>query len=107
MNNLSVVLFDKSQQRKQFDCGNEELNRYLHQQISQDAKRNVASPFVLLDENHIIGFYTLSASAVNVGDLPEKLVKEQLPQELEMKTDYMTLWFKNALGNKSENNLQS
>lgn len=76
MNNLSVVLFDKSQQRKQFDCGNEELNRYLHQQISQDAKRNVASPFVLLDENHIIGFYTLSASAVNVGDLPEKLVKK-------------------------------
>jgi predicted GNAT family N-acyltransferase len=76
MNNLSVVPFDKTQQRKQFDCGIEELNRYLHQQISQDSKRNIAAPFVLLNENSIIGFYTLSASAVNVGDLPEKLVKK-------------------------------
>jgi predicted GNAT family N-acyltransferase len=76
MNNSSIVPFDKFQQRKQFDCGIEELNRYLHQQISQDAKRNIAAPFVLLDENHIIGFYTLSASAVNVGDLPEKFVKK-------------------------------
>jgi GNAT superfamily N-acetyltransferase len=76
MNNFCVVPFDKAQQRKDFDCGIEELNRYLQQKIGQDAKRNIAAPFVLLDENKIIGFYTLSASAVNVGDLPEELAKK-------------------------------
>lgn len=76
MNYSMVVPFAKSQQRTQFDCGVEELNRYLQQQISQDAKRNIAAPFVLLDEDNIIGFYTLSASAVNVGDLPESVAKK-------------------------------
>jgi GNAT superfamily N-acetyltransferase len=30
----------------------------------------------LLDDNHIIGFYTLSASSVNVSDLPIELIKK-------------------------------
>ena len=48
----------------------------MQQQISQDAKRHIAAPFVLLDDNQIIGFYTLSASAVNIGDLPVELIKK-------------------------------
>lgn len=58
---MEIVAFNKNQQRQQFDCGIAELNRYLQQQISQDAKRHIAAPFVLLDDNHIIGFYTLPA----------------------------------------------
>lgn len=73
---MEIVAFNKAQQRQQFDCGIAELNRYLHQQISQDAKRHIAAPFVLLDDNQIIGFYTLSASSVNVSDLPIELIKK-------------------------------
>ena len=73
---MEIVAFNKSQQRQPFDCGIAELNRYLQQQISQDAKRHIAAPFVLLDDNHIIGFYTLSASSVNVSDLPLELIKK-------------------------------
>jgi predicted GNAT family N-acyltransferase len=76
MNKMEVVVFNKTQQRQQFDCGVFELNRYIHQQISQDAKRKIAAPFVLLNENQIVGFYTLSASSVNVGDLPTELIKK-------------------------------
>jgi GNAT superfamily N-acetyltransferase len=76
MDKLKAVAFDKSQQRQEFDCGIAELNRYVHQQMSQDAKRNIAAPFVLLNENQVIGFYTLSASSVNVSDLPAALIKK-------------------------------
>jgi GNAT superfamily N-acetyltransferase len=73
---MEIVAFNKNQQRQQFDCGIPELNRYLQQQISQDAKHHIVAPFVLLDDNHIIGFYTLSASSVNVSDLPLELIKK-------------------------------
>lgn len=76
MRKMEVVGFDKTQQRQQFDCGVVELNLYVQQQISQDAKRNIAAPFVLLNENQVIGFYTLSASSVNLGDLPAELIKK-------------------------------
>lgn len=74
--NRKVVPFDKSQQRNQFDCGVDELNAYVFKQIGQDFKRNIATPFVLLDEEIIIGFYTLSASSVSVNDLPEEITKK-------------------------------
>jgi len=73
---MEIVAFNKNQQRQQFDCGISELNRYLQQQISQDTKCHIAAPFVLLDVNQVIGFYTLSASSVNVSDLPIELIKK-------------------------------
>ena len=79
MNKFTVVPFDKNQQRKQFDCGIDELNKYLYQNISQDVKRNIATAFVVLDNNKIIGFYTLSASSINTGDLPE-ILKNKCPK---------------------------
>lgn len=76
MNQFKVIAFDKHQQRRQFDCGIDELNNYVCKQIGQDFKRNIATPFVLLDENKIIGFYTLSASAVDVDDLPIEITRK-------------------------------
>jgi GNAT superfamily N-acetyltransferase len=76
MNQFKVIAFDKHQQRGQFDCGINELNNYVCKQIGQDFKRNIATPFVLLDENKIIGFYTLSASAVDVNDLPVEITRK-------------------------------
>lgn len=76
MDKFKVIAFDKSQQRNEFDCGIDELNNYVCKQIGQDYKRNIATPFVLLDENKIIGFYTLSASAVDVNDLPVEITRK-------------------------------
>jgi GNAT superfamily N-acetyltransferase len=59
--------------RSQFSCGNPALDRYLRQQAGQDARRRVAAPFVLAEEaDHsiILGYYTLSAFGVDLGDLP-------------------------------------
>lgn len=66
--------------RLSFACGVEDLDRYLHVQAGQDAKRKVTAPFVMIDADRtIVGYYTLSAYAVRVGELPADLAR-QLPR---------------------------
>lgn len=84
-----IVPLEKGQERGTFDCGNEDLNRYLRQQARQDAEKHVAAPFVLLDPDSQVvrGFYTLSASMIPVEELPPDMMKKlprygQLPVTL-------------------------
>ena len=67
--------------RKSFDCGNDDLNRYLREQARQDAEKRVAAPFVLTQPGSpsVLGFYTLSASIIPVDELPPDLMK-RLPR---------------------------
>lgn len=54
--------------------GSEALDRYLRTQASQDARRDLASVFVLVsDEGTLAGFYTLSATPVGITTLPQTL----------------------------------
>jgi GNAT superfamily N-acetyltransferase len=71
----------KAHDRKSFDCGNEDLNRYLREQARQDAEKRVAAPFVLTQPGSlaVLGFYTLSSSIIPVEELPPNLMK-QLPR---------------------------
>jgi hypothetical protein len=72
-----IVPLEKAHQRKSFDCGNEDLNRYLREQARQDAEKRVAAPFVLTqpDGPAVLGFYTLSASIIPMHELPPNLAK--------------------------------
>lgn len=55
----------------------EPLDRYFHNQAGQDARKNMAAPFVLvLDDGRIAGFYTLSATAIAAPDLPTDLIRK-------------------------------
>lgn len=73
-----VVPLEKGHKRDAFDCGNEDLNRYLQQQARQDAERHVAAPFVLQDaDGHaVLGFYTLSASLIPLDELPQAMLRK-------------------------------
>lgn len=65
--------------RAGFSCGNEVLNRYFKEQASQDARRLVAAPFILIatnDPKTIIGYYTLSSFGIDLRDLPEDVIKK-------------------------------
>lgn len=84
-----IVPLEKGHDRSAFDCGNDELNRYLKQQARQDAEKHVAVPFVLLEPGSAVvrGFYTLSASIIPVEELPPDMMKKlprygQLPVTL-------------------------
>ena len=71
----------KTHERKSFDCGHEDLNRYLREQARQDAEKRVAAPFVLTQpgDPKVLGFYTLSSSIIPVEELPPEMMK-RLPR---------------------------
>ncbi len=72
----------KTHDRLSFNCGDEILNLYLREIAGQDAKRHAAVVFVLItrdEPQRIRGFYTLSASSVNLVDLPDRL-RKHLPR---------------------------
>jgi GNAT superfamily N-acetyltransferase len=66
--------------RTSFSCAVPELDQYLHVRASQDAKRKVAAPFVLVDtEGNIAAYYTLSAYAPRLSELPQHVAR-RLPK---------------------------
>nr|WP_315261306.1 GNAT family N-acetyltransferase [uncultured Duganella sp.] len=73
-----VVPLEKGHDRSAFDCGNDELNRYLKQQARQDAEKYAAAPFVLMEpETPVVrGYYTLSSSLIPLDELPADLAKK-------------------------------
>ncbi len=68
--------------RSGFRCESAPLERYLKEQAGQDARKNVAAPFVLLSSaDQIAGFYTLSSTILRSDDLsPDLLKKLKLPR---------------------------
>ncbi len=63
--------------RAAFSCGVDPLDRYFHLQVGQDARRRIASCFVLVDQGGAVaGYYTLSATNILLGDLPLQVTKK-------------------------------
>jgi GNAT superfamily N-acetyltransferase len=74
---LRVEVLGPHHDRSRFDSGVELLDRYLKAQAGQDARKNMAAPFVLvLHDGTIGGYYTLSSTAVKLAELPEQVVKK-------------------------------
>lgn len=74
---LRVEPLGPQHDRTAFDSGVEPLNRYFRTQAGQDARKNLAAPFVLvLPDGAIAGYYTLSQTAVNVGEWPVEAVRK-------------------------------
>lgn len=59
--------------RKKFDCGVETLNVYIQRFANQDQKRSLTKVYVLADQEHIVGYYTLSAHSVARDELPNDI----------------------------------
>jgi GNAT superfamily N-acetyltransferase len=63
-----------------FESGAEPLDRYFRTQAGQDARKNMAAPFVLvLPDGTIAGYYTLSSTSVQLAELPPQTVR-RLPR---------------------------
>jgi GNAT superfamily N-acetyltransferase len=76
----AIVPLERKHDRRAFSCGNNALDRYLHEQASQDVRKRVATVFVLTKArgNTVIGYYTLTSCSVDLGEWPEAL-KKKLP----------------------------
>lgn len=75
---FSIEPLAKYHNREYFSCGNEELDRYFQIVASQDRKRNIAVPYVIvnLENSQIIGYYTLSMTSIYLGELPNSIAKK-------------------------------
>jgi len=76
----SIAQLRKRHNKSSFNSTNEQLNYYLHRQVSQDVKRKISICFVLVDNlDTVLGYYTLSNTSVPLVDLPPQLVKKLPP----------------------------
>lgn len=83
---LQIQPLDKSlHDRANFDCGVSALNDYLAKQAALDLKRKASGCWVITDEadsSKVLGYYALSAEAIDAVDLPEmpKAISKKLPR---------------------------
>ncbi len=63
--------------RCEFSCGVPGLDAYLREHAGQDAKRHLASTFVLLESGPVVlGFHTLSQQIISLDDLPPETARK-------------------------------
>ena len=67
--------------RAAFRCGEEALDRYFHQQVTQDVRRRVAACFVATDAStgRVAGFSTIASACLAFTELPAAIAK-RLPR---------------------------
>jgi len=68
--------------RAGFSCGKAMLDTYLHQQAGQDIRRRANAVFVITPveaQERILGYYTLCATALQPGDIPDS-ARRHLPR---------------------------
>ena len=68
----------KAHKRADFTCGNDRIDSYFRETVSQDVKRKYATCFVAREiaTDRVAGFYTLSSSNVPLNEVPEPLAKK-------------------------------
>lgn len=77
---VSISNYVNAQGKKDFDCGDDNLNAYLQKYAAQNESRRLGRTFLLLGEKfEIIGYYTL-ATAELVNDRLSKSDKNKLPK---------------------------
>ena len=79
---VGIVPLSIHHDRAAFACGKAMLDRYLHEQATQDIRRGVASVFIACALERpalILGYFTLSAASISPSDLPKDIAK-RLPR---------------------------
>ena len=66
------------QDRSHFNSGNNRIDHYFHQTVSQDVKRDYAVCYLLVEQSsgQIAGFYTLSSHSVALTDVAADLARK-------------------------------
>lgn len=69
---------EKGHDRTGFSCGNDRIDAYFRESVSQDVKRQYATCFIAREiaTGRIAGFYTLSSSNVPLIEVPGSLAKK-------------------------------
>lgn len=77
MTELTEIL-NSTYRKKEFSCGNNMLDDYLHKQVNQDIKRKLSACFVLNDKETDLlkGYYTLANNSISQELMPTEFQKK-------------------------------
>ena len=70
-----VEKLQRSHDIETFDCGQEDLNRFLIRHALQNQNASASQTYVALVESEIVGFYTLVYGQIEYLDAPQRLTK--------------------------------
>jgi len=82
---LIIEPISRLHNRKLFDCGEDEVNRFLREQALQDHEKDMSRTMVLVDnaadQTRIVGYHTLAMSQVRQEDIPKDKpkIKRSIP----------------------------
>ncbi|TWB21200.1 acetyltransferase (GNAT) family protein [Nitrospirillum amazonense] len=77
LESLRVDVLGPQHDRRFFASGVDALDRYFQTHIGQDARKNIAAPFVLvLPDGTVAGYYTLSATSLQLAALPAETARK-------------------------------
>jgi len=69
------VLLTKEHDRKSFDCGVKELNEFLQKYALQNQNKHVSRTYVAIEDNKIVGYYSLAYTNVTPSESPTNISK--------------------------------
>ena len=72
------VLLEEQHNRKDYKCGIDSLDNYLQRTVKKDIKNSLAVCYVLVQDNDVIGYYTISTGSANLENIPEDAKTKRL-----------------------------
>lgn len=81
---MLILPLNNEHDKKSFDCGDADLNRWLAQVARQHKEKGVSSTFVVIDSEssmEIMGFYAINLAEVVNADLPVH-ARKRLPEKV-------------------------
>lgn len=77
---MKIEILQANHNKKSFDCGQDDLNKFLKQYASQHQKSGTSKIYVALDPDEIvIGFYSLSSTSISF-ELVDDTLTKRLPR---------------------------
>jgi predicted GNAT family N-acyltransferase len=74
---IHIEPLQRQHDRRTFSCGEPTLDDWFRNRASQDAKSDLAQVFVAIDDElGLVGFYSLSAFALQLDELPDDLASK-------------------------------
>lgn len=85
VNRIREEPINKKHDRQPFDCGDHDMNGFLQRFARQSHEQNASKTFCAIDNanpSKILGFYTITPSAVRYEDVPAAIVKRLAGREV-------------------------
>src|SRR5574344_2360148 len=77
---MRIEILQTHHQRKSFNCGQDDLNKFIKQYASQHQKSGTSRTYVAGDHaSNVIGFYCLSSTSIGF-DVVDEVLTKRLPR---------------------------